>query len=174
MWSSFTHELYDKIRQGVLHIDPEGSELRQFADSCAQRYDYLDKLAAGFGAKFLLVYQPCWWAETKPVAARVRAQEDVVLGKKLAIRDNFMVCYQALVGRLQEKPYFINFRNILCDRGEPLYQSDGIHLLDPGRKIVASRLEEVLKERLLAGEAPGKPLAGMPQDFLRTEAQKKF
>jgi hypothetical protein len=39
---------------------------------------------------------------------------------------------------------------------------------------VASRLEEVLKERLLAGEAPGKPVAGMPQDFLRTEAQKKF
>jgi hypothetical protein len=175
MWSSFTYEIYDKMRQGVFHIDPGDPELRQFADSCAQRYDYLNKLAAGFGAKFLLVYQPCWWAETEPVAARVRAREDVVLGKKMALRDNFMVCYQALVARLQEKPYFINFRNILCDRKEPLYQPDGIHLLDAGSKIVASRLEEVLKERLLAGEAPpGKPLAGRPQDFLRSEAQKKF
>lgn len=172
MWSSFTHEIYDKMRQGVLHIDPEDPELRQFADSCAQRYDYLDKLAAGFGAKFLLVYQPCWWAETEPVAAKVRSQEDVILGKKMALRDNFRVCYQALVGRLQQKPYFINFRNILCDRGEPLYQPDGIHLLDAGRKIVASRLEEVLKERLLAGEAPGKPLAGMPQDFKKRGLEK--
>ena len=82
MWSSFTREIYAKMREGVFHIDPGDPELRQFADSCAQRYDYLNKLAAGFGAKFLLVYQPCWWAETEPVAARVRSQEDVVLGEK--------------------------------------------------------------------------------------------
>jgi hypothetical protein len=175
MWSSFTREIYEKMRQGVFHIDPGDPELRQFADSCAQRYDYLNKLAAGFGAKFLLVYQPCWWAETNPVSAKVRAQEDVVLGEKLAMRDNFIVCYQALVGRLQEKPYFINFRNLLSDRTEPLYQPDGIHLVDAGSKIVASHLEEVLKERLLAGPAsPGQPPAGRPQDSLRSEAQKKF
>ena len=164
MWSSFTHEIYDKMRQGVFAIAPGSPKLAQFADSCAQRYDYLDKVAAAFGAKFLLVYQPCWWAETQPVAAKVRAHEDVVLEKKLALRDNFMVCYQALVARLQDKPYFINFRNILCNREEPLYQPDGIHLVDAGREIVATRMDEVLKERLLAGEAPGKPLAGMDQE----------
>jgi hypothetical protein len=90
------------------------------------------------------------------------------------MRDNFIVCYQALVSRLQDKPYFINFRDLLSDRREPLYEPDGIHLVDAGSKIVASRLEEVLKERLLAGAAPGKPLAGMPQNFSRSEAQKKF
>ena len=30
MWSSFTHELYDKFRQGVIRIDPESPTLRQF------------------------------------------------------------------------------------------------------------------------------------------------
>ncbi len=170
MWSSFTREIYAKMREVVFHIDPGDPELRQFADSCAQRYDYLNKLAAGFGAKFLLVYQPCWWAETEPVAARVRSQEDVVLGKKMALRDNFRVCYEAVESRLQDKPYFINFRNIFGDRKEPLYQPDGLHLLDAGRELVASHLDEVLKERLLAGEAPGKPLAAMS----RSEAQKKF
>ena len=58
-----------------------------------------------------------------------------------------MVTYQALVDRLQEKPYFINFQNILCARTEPVYQPDGIHLLDVGRKIVAQRLNQTLKER---------------------------
>ena len=164
MWSSFTREIYDKMREGVIHIDPGDPRA---AAICGQLRPAvrLPPAAAGFGAKFLLVYQPCWWAETKPVAARVQAQEDVVLGKKMAFRDNFRVCYQALVGRLQEKPYFINFRNLLCDRKEPLYQPDGIHLLDAGSKIVASHLAEVLKERLLGGEAPGKPLAGMPRIF---------
>jgi lysophospholipase L1-like esterase len=78
--------------------------------------------------------------------------------------NNFKVCYEALVERLQGKPYFINLRNILCNRKEPLYQPDGIHLLDDGRKLVARRLDEVLQERLLAGEAPGKPLAGLPHN----------
>ncbi|MGB7913322.1 MAG: hypothetical protein WCF59_13990 [Desulfobaccales bacterium] len=164
MWSSFTREIYDKMRQGVFAIEPGDPKLAQFADSCAQRYDYLDKVAAAFGAKFLLVYQPCWWAETQPVAASVRAHENVVLEKKLALRNNFQVCYQALVARLQDKPYFINFRNLLCNREEPLYEPDGIHLVDAGSEIVANRMEEVLKERLLAGEAPAKPLAGLTQE----------
>ncbi|MGO9598009.1 MAG: hypothetical protein ACLP7Q_08435 [Isosphaeraceae bacterium] len=86
-----------------------------------------------------------------------------------------MVCYQALVARLQGKPYFINFRNILCNRQEPLYEPVGIHLVDAGSEIVANRLDGDLKERFLAGQAsPGQPPAGRPQDSLRSEAQKKF
>ncbi len=161
MWSSFTHELYDKMRQGLFHLDPQDPTLRQFADSCAQRYDYLNKVAASFGAKFVLVWQPCWWAETRPVAAKVRAREDVVIGKNLAVRDNFLVVYHALVERLQQKPYFINSHNDLCDRTEPAYQPDGIHLLEAGRKIMGSRLEAIVKDRLLAGAAASKPLAGL-------------
>jgi len=157
MWSSFTRELYDKIRQGVIRIDPGAPVLQQFVDSCEQRYDYLNKVSASFGAKFLLVWQPCWWAETEPVAAQVREHEDIILGKRSALRDNFMVTYKALMARLQTKPYYINFQNILCGRNEPVYQPDGIHLQDGGRKIVAQRLNQVLKERLLAGISPARP-----------------
>jgi lysophospholipase L1-like esterase len=159
MWSSFTREIYDKIREGVIRIDPESPALRQFVDSCEKRYDYINKLAAGFGAKFLLVWQPCWWAETEPVAPQVRKAEDLILSKKSALRHNFAVTYHALVERLQGKAYFVNFRNILCSRKEPVYQPDGIHLQDGGRKIVALRLEETLKARFLAAKHPHTPKA---------------
>jgi len=149
MWSSFTREIYDKIRQGVIRIGPDSPELRQFVDSCEKRYDYVNKVAASFGSKFLLIWQPCWWAETAPVAARVRQHEDLILSKKSALRDNFVVTYRALVDRLHRKPYFVNFQNILCSRSEPVYQPDGIHLLDAGRKNIAQNISRTLKERLL-------------------------
>jgi lysophospholipase L1-like esterase len=149
LWSSFTKELYDKIRQGVIRIDPKDPVLGQFVDSCEKRYDYLNKMAASFGAKFLLIWQPCWWAETAPVSAQVRKHEDLILGRKSALRHNFAVTYRALVDRLQKKPYFVNYQNILCSRTEPVYQPDGIHLLDVGRKTVAQNITQTLKERLL-------------------------
>ncbi|RJR42576.1 MAG: SGNH/GDSL hydrolase family protein [Deltaproteobacteria bacterium] len=152
MWSSFTLEIYDKIRQGVIRIDPGDPALRQFADSCEKRYDYLNKVAGGFGSKFLLVWQPCWWAETEPVAQEVRKKEDLILGKKSALRHNFVVTYQALVERLEKKPYFINYQNLLCSRTEPVYQPDGIHLLDAGRKTVAHHLSQTLKMGVLIAE----------------------
>ncbi len=157
MWSSYTHELYDKIREGVIRIDPGAPVLKEFVDSCEQRYDYIDKVATSFGARFLLVWQPCWWAETEPVAAQVREHEGIILGKKSALRDNFVVTYQALVNRLKEKPYFTNFQNILCSRTEPVYQPDGIHLLDGGRKIVAGHLRQALEERHLTAENLNNP-----------------
>jgi len=155
MWSSFTHEIYDKMRQGVIRIDPSSEVLHEFVNSCEKRYDYVEKVAAGFGAKFLLIWQPCWWAETQPVAPEVQAQEGIIMSKKSALRDNFVLVYNSLVSRLKDKPYFINFRNVLCSRTAPEYQPDGIHLQDLGRKIVAQRLDQVLKERLLAGGIPG-------------------
>lgn len=157
MWSSFTFELYDKIRQGVIRINPEAPELRRFVDSCEKRYDYLHKVSASFGAKFLLIWQPCWWAETEAVAEQVRNHEDLIMTKKSALRHNFVVTYQALVDRLCRKPYFVNFQNILCSRTEPVYQPDGIHLLDAGRKTVAQNISLVLKERLVITEQPIRP-----------------
>lgn len=161
MWSSFTHEIYDKMRQGLIRIDPESPLLRQYVDSCEKRYDFLNKLAAGFGAKFLLIWQPCWWAETEPVAPQVRAAEGIIMSKKSAMRDNFVTVYHAQVNRLKDKPYFIDFRNIVCSRTEPMYQPDGIHMLDAGRKIMAQHFNQVLKDRLLAGNPSGNSLAGM-------------
>ena len=78
----FTKEFYDKIRQGVIRIDPESPVLRQLVDRCEKRYDYLAKVAAAFGAKFLLFWQPCWWVKAEPVAPEVRKREDIVVGKR--------------------------------------------------------------------------------------------
>jgi lysophospholipase L1-like esterase len=169
MWSSFTHEFYDKFRQGVIRIDPEDPVMRQFVDSCEKRYDYVHKIAASFGAKFLLIWQPCWWAETEPVAAQVSNQEALILGKRSALRHNFVVTYQALVGRLEKKPYFINYQNMLCSRTEPVYQADGIHLQDNGRNIVARQIRETLKERLVVTEHPGATHGWASLHFPRTD-----
>ena len=97
------------------------------------------KVAAAFGAQFLLFWQPCWWVENAPVAPEVRAREDLLTGRRSALRHNFEVTYDALEARLKDKPYFIDFRNILCSRSQPVYQVDGIHLEDAGRQLVARR-----------------------------------
>ena len=92
------------------------------------------------------------------------AAEGIIMSKKSALRDNFVAVYHAQVDRLQDKPYFVNFRNILCSRTEPVYQPDGIHLQDVGRKIMAQHFNQVLKDRLVAGKTPGQLLAGMPPE----------
>ncbi len=155
LYSSFTKEFYDKIRQGLVPIDPDSPALRQMVDAAEKRYDYNAKVAAAFGAQFLLFWQPCWWVETGPVAPEVRTREDIVVGRHFALRHNFMVTYEALMARLKDKPYFIDFRNVLCSRTEPAYQPDGIHLEDAGRQLVARRMGAVLKERLAKTEGPG-------------------
>ena len=157
LWSSFTKELYDKIRQGVIRINPQDPVLQKFVNSCEKRYDYVNKIAASFGAKFLLIWQPCWWTETAPVAVQVQKHEGLIMTKKSALRHNFLVTYRALKERLQHKPYFVDYQNILCARTEPVYQPDGIHLLDVGRKIVARDISRTMKERLLSAAPRSHP-----------------
>jgi len=93
--------------------------------------------------------------ETGPVSPEGRKAENIILGNHLALRHNFQVINQALVARLKNKPYFIDFQNILCPRREPVYQSDGIHLQDMGRKMVAQGMGRILKEQLLTTAALG-------------------
>ncbi len=157
LYASFTHELYDKINQGVIAIMPDAPSLQQFVDAVEARYDYVNQSAAGAGARFLLVWQPCWWVETAPVASEVKKREEaeIILGRHFALRHNFEVINHALVARLREKPYFLDFQNVLCGRKELAYQSDGIHLLDAGRKMVAARLGQVIKERFSESAAWG-------------------
>jgi hypothetical protein len=159
MWSSFTREIYDKMREGVFPINPKDPEVGKFVDRCEEQYDFVNKVSAAFGAQFLLIWQPCWWAETAPVAPAVQAREHLIMSKKSALRHNFVVTYNALEERLKNKPYFVDFRNIVCSRTQPVYQRDGLHMLAVGRKIMAQDFDRVLKQRLLAQKAPGKKLA---------------
>ena len=155
LYASFTREFYDKLRQGLIPIEPDSPALRQMVEATEKRYDYVNKVAAAFGAQFLLFWQPCWWVETGQVAGAVRDREDIVVGRHFALRHNFQVTYEALAARLKGKPYFIDFRNVLCSRTQPAYQPDGIHLQDAGREMVARRMSAVVRERLAGAAASG-------------------
>lgn len=150
VYASFTREIYDKLRQTVIPIRADSEELRNFVEMTAQRYDYVHQQAGFYGAGFLLFWQPILWVETCEVAPRVREIEnDYAINKArfTAVRHNFQVTYQALAERLRDKPYFIDFQNILCSRTAPVYKHDGVHLQDDGRMMVARRMKEILKEK---------------------------
>jgi len=154
IYASFSKELYEKIRQGVLPIAADSPDLQRFVDVAEKRYDFVNETAAKRGVKFLLIWQPTWWAETDQIAPSVKRKEDknIVIGRFFALRHNFTVINNALVARLKNKPYFIDFQNILCPRTEPTYQDDGIHLEDGGRKMVAQRMSRLLKERFFTSQ----------------------
>jgi lysophospholipase L1-like esterase len=162
IYASFTRELYEKLQQGVLPIAADASELQRFVDMAEKRYDYVNQTAVCRGAGFLLFWQPDWWIETGQVAPEVRRREEdyCIVGRHFAFRHNFTVINNALVARLKNKPYFVDFQNILCARTEPIYQDDGIHLEDAGRKMVAGGMARVLKERFRHPAEIPDPLIG--------------
>lgn len=148
--ASFTRELYAKLRQTVIPIRADSEELRQFAAMTAQRYEAVSKLAGCYGAKFLLFWQPVLWVETGAVAPQVREMEKkyaINTALFAAVRHNFQVTYQALAARLRDKPYFIDFQNVLCSRTETVYRPDGVHLQDAGRSMLARQMSLALQER---------------------------
>lgn len=149
--ASFTKELYDKFRQGMVAIDPESPLLKKLVELNNQRYDYVNKMAKSWGARFYLVFQPAWYVETCEVPQSLQEKEKKVLllEKFSALRLNNEVTLRALTARLQGKPYFADFQNVLCSRKEMVYQSDGIHLWDVGRQMVARKLAGLLKKDFL-------------------------
>jgi hypothetical protein len=150
LYSSFTKEVYDKLMQTTVPIAPDSAILKNLAAMTEQRYEHVRRLAGAYGADFLLFWQPLLWVETGPVAPEVKAQEKglTVLGDRfLSVRHNFTVTYEALGRRLQGQPYFVDFRNVLCRRTEPVYQADGVHLWDAGREMVAGEMDRILEER---------------------------
>jgi hypothetical protein len=154
-YASFTNELYDKIRQGVIPLKADDPQLLKFVDSVEKRYDYINKVTQGFGAKFLLFWQPFWWVETAKVSTAVNQKEDVSLPKHMAVRHNFEIIDRALADRLKDKPYFIDYRNVLCARTQPAYQDDGIHLLGIGNEMVAGQMARYLKTHSFQTAAAG-------------------
>ena len=149
--ASFSREVFEKFRGVTEPLKADSPLVQEFVDSCEKRYDHIDKIARGYGAEFLLFWQPLWWVETAAVSPTVREQENLsfILRNQrfAAFRDNITLINEALATRLKNKPYFIDFRNILGSRSEPVYQADGVHLLDVGRKMVAQEMAQVLEQR---------------------------
>ena len=149
IYASFTRELYDRLNQVVLPLDPASPELRTMVEKAAQRYDFVDRLAAAFGARFALVWQPMLWTEGCAVNPAVAEGEKTLLinsDRLEAMRRNFTATYASLADRLSNDPY-TSFAAVLCDRTRSLYQPDGVHLNDDGRRAVANAMSRMLSER---------------------------
>ncbi len=150
--ASFSKELLDKLNQIEFTIDPADQELQRHLDLTEKRYEFINKVAGCYNARFLLFWQPALWAETCDIAFDVRAQEQkefINTDRFANMKNNFSTVYNALYERLQNKPYFIDMRNVLCARKALAYKPDGVHLTDLGREMVARQMFEVLHERSL-------------------------
>lgn len=149
--SSFTKELYDKINQVAVPIVRDSPALSALVTADLKRYDFANKLAGCFGARFILYWQPMLWVEECSVSDAVREQEkNLILSSERfkTVRQNFTVPYVALAERLAGKPYFVNLRNVLCSRTAPVYKPDGVHLTDEGRKMVGLRIGMDVEKRM--------------------------
>lgn len=156
VYSSYTRELYDKIDQVFVPIEPDSLEFRNWVDSVVRRYRHVDKISTCYGAHFVLVWQPIWWVEDCNLSPELKQKEQsfIMRSEKLAaMRPNFSIPYEALADRLKHEPYFVSLRNALCERTTTVYKPDGVHLTDQGRKMVAIRIGRILEKRLLQKDA---------------------
>ncbi len=150
IYSSFTRELYNKLHQVALPLDPQSPALRTMVTKTVQRYDFIDRLAVGFNAKFAVLWQPLHWTEDCTVSAAVAKQEqaDIINSSAMhTMRSNFRTTYSSISDALRDKPYYINFASVLCNRVVPSYNADGVHLTDAGRRAVGQAVGKVLLDR---------------------------
>ncbi|QLA18316.1 SGNH/GDSL hydrolase family protein [Desulfolutivibrio sulfoxidireducens] len=151
-YASFTRELLAKAAYALTPLDPDAPMLRDYIELTVKRYDHVDRMAAAYGASFLLFLQPVYWAETcGDLDPAVRLDEErTILGRRAFphVRQNFMIVYAALEQALADRPYFVSLRNALCSRTAPAYTADGVHQTDAGREGVARVIVPLLRQRL--------------------------
>jgi hypothetical protein len=148
-YTSYARELWDKMRHGVIPLDPADPALQEFTAAAVKRYDYVNTIARSLGADFRLFWQPCWWVETAPVDPAIQRKEKatIIIGDRWALKQNFVTIYNALAERLRDKPYFVDYRNVLTPRRQEVYESDGIHLNPFGDAMLAAQMGHFLKQR---------------------------
>ncbi|MDQ7785548.1 MAG: SGNH/GDSL hydrolase family protein [Desulfomonilaceae bacterium] len=151
LYSSFSKELFDKIHQVAVPIDPNSDALQKMVTAAVQRYDHVDKMTACYGAEFVLFWQPILWTEECDVPPSVKDKERTFLlnsDRFETVRHNFSLPYLVLADRLKHEPYFVSLRDALCKRTSAAYQPDGVHLTDQGRKTAAIRMGKILEKRI--------------------------
>jgi lysophospholipase L1-like esterase len=149
LYASFTLEAIDRARQVMVPLQPDDPGLIEMGRSIKQRYAHVQRMAATYGAKFLVFWQPVLWMETGKVDSGVKKQEEMLAimnSRFFKFKENFAVPYKTLEARLRDKPYFNNFQNVLCSRSEPVYDADGIHLNATGNRLVAKAMAQVLRQ----------------------------
>ena len=147
LYSSFTMELYDKINQVFIPVESDPELVKKFADMTERRYDFVNKLVQCFGARFLLIYQPMLWAEECTISRTIAEKERsyMVDSEKFnTMRANFAIPYKIMLERMKDKPYFVSYEDALCEREQPSYKPDGVHLTDYGRHLIAMRMSKTV------------------------------
>ncbi len=142
--ASYTLELYHRLMWLAAPIDKDSEALREYVRLTEYRYDYVDRISRCFGARFILVWQPLWWAQS----CKGSGNDGPLIDLSETPRRNLKVSYEALRARLGAKPYFTDFSAALCDHDPgATYLRDGVHLTDHGRAIVAARMAEIIERR---------------------------
>ena len=125
-------------------------DLLEMGVAIQKRYEHVRRLAAAYGATFLLFWQPMLWLETGVVDPAVREREKqfgIMKAGFLKARRSFKITNQTLAKCLQDKPYFVDLRNVLCSRRNPVYDPDGVHLNAYGNRLVAEAMARVMAKR---------------------------
>lgn len=152
--ASFTKEIYHRFAMAASAIDPGSPDVKMMCEKSSQRYDYVNKMAEAHGAKFVLLWQPMLWVETRDLPSGLEDSEGGFIGSLLnrrglrVVRQNIIVVYDELEATLKLKPYFISMRNVLCDREAPAYEPDGVHYTDLGKEKIARRMSSILREKI--------------------------
>ncbi len=150
LYNSFTLETYDRLRQAVDPLQPDDPGLLEESRAVQRRYAHAQRLAAAYGAKFLVFWQPVIWMETGKVDPEVRKREGklaIMKNRFWQFKQNFAIIYQTLAAHLHDEPYFTHFQNVLCPRPERVHDPDGVHLNEIGNRMVAEAMVPVLRER---------------------------
>ena len=98
IYASFTRELYNKLHAVALPLEPNSPALRTMAMKTKQRYDFIARLAAGFGAKFSLVWQPTRWIEGCTVGPDVAKGEGSIFARSRTHGDRSAQFFRRLFG----------------------------------------------------------------------------
>ena len=67
LYSSFTKETFDKFRQIMVPVYFENPVPQELLSATEKRYEHIRRLAAAYGAEFILVWQPFLWVATEEV-----------------------------------------------------------------------------------------------------------
>lgn len=155
IYTSFTKELYDKIRLVLHPIHEDAPSLSQLINFTERRYDYLSRMASCHDAKFLLIWQPMLWVENCDQSEKSLDTEklNIVGESRLGVmKNNFRVVYEALASAMNSRSYFVSFRDSLCGRPSSVYFPDGVHLKPIGDEIIGNKIGALIIERFFSNK----------------------
>lgn len=153
--ASYTRLLWEKANVGLLPLEPDSPVLSEYRTALVRRYEHARRMAGAYGAKILVIWQPLRWVQD---CSRT-ADQGRVAGESLALAfgANTRLVYQEVRRGCGRLAYFHDFSQIFCQdgtAGDRFYKPDGVHLIAPGRQVVARRMAGVVLDELAGRRSP--------------------